>query len=166
MKEAVLRRIAFFICDLGKYLDLNRDLYEMKLVELFLSSAIRMDEKVIGEITNMHSTNTATVFDVTSWQFLDRVIQKTRYKDVRGILTDDSLHIWDAEMAAHGAYERMFGHGGSRVMVQGADGLYNVSYYTREETPEDIKQSPIFQRLFTPEMLQRMIFDTMDDFTD
>jgi hypothetical protein len=120
----------------------------------------------VGVIQDMHSSKQATVFNITSRLLLDRVIQKTRYQDVRGILMDTSLHVWDAEMAAHGAYERSFGHDGSRLMLQGGGGHYNISYYSREESPASIKSSPIFRRLFLPDMLQAMTFETLDDFLD
>jgi hypothetical protein len=130
----------------------------MRWAEIF-SEAVE-----VGSIQDLHSSKQASVFDITSRLFLDRVIQKTHYKDVRGILTDTSLHVWDAEMAAHGAYERNFGNYGSRIMLQGGSGHYNISYYSREETPDAIKDSPIFRRLFTPDMLQTMTFETLDDF--
>jgi hypothetical protein len=132
--------------------------------EHFTRAQKSLDEAaVVGTITDMHSSNEATVFNITSRRQLDRIIQQSTYKDVRGILTDDALHVWDAETAAHASYERSFGHDGSRIMLQ-LQGHYNISYYSREETPDSIKSNLIFRRLFTSHMLRDMTFETLDDF--
>jgi hypothetical protein len=135
----------------------------MRYHEVATSNRIS-ESRAIGEIADMHSDTAVTVYDITARPFLDRLIAKSPYHDVRAILYDDALHAWDAATAAHASYERAFGSDGSRLMITGSNGQYGISYYTQEETPEAITSSQIFRRLFTPPMLAAMRFEELDDF--
>ncbi len=125
-------------------------------------------EATVGTISSRVTGRDVPVYNITSLRQLEGLLSRTRYRDIRAVLHGDELHCWDAEYAAHRAYEdQLGGHEGVRLMINGGkDGApYGISYYANEITPEQIKDEPIMQRIFPPAEMDRMTFETLDDFT-
>jgi len=98
------------------------------------------------------------VYDVRSNTELIRAIEASKYNELRGMLFRDELHVWDAYLATHSAYENCLGdYGAIRLMIFPNSLEYNSQDLNTsvEKAHRLLRNSPIMRKVFG-EKLQDM----------